>query len=245
MASVDREKLLNGTGIFAVISAFKLRPEWEKLRASAGKAAEEVKDLLAQAADRLAVEMYVTRGLKASSDYFLRVHAYDLADAQFFFSRYRKTTSLGLFSDVTETLVGLTKERRYITAEKTPALDKELVSQPYQGDNPRFAIVIPIRKTADWWNMPEEQRREEIALHTQRSMPYLSKVKRKLYYSTGLDDIDFITYFETDDLKAFHELAISLASINENRFHSRYGNPLLLGSIHGMTEAIELLSVQE
>ena len=241
MASVDKEKLLNGTGIFAVISAFKLRPEWETLRASAGKAALEVKDLLAQAADRLTVEMYVTRGLKASSDYFLRVHAHDLADVQFFFSRYRKT-SLGMFSDVTETLVGLTKERRYITAEKTPALNTELVSQPYQGDNPRFAIVVPIKKNAEWWNLPEEQRQEEIERHTRKSMPYLSKVKRKLYYSTGLDDIDFITYFETDDLMAFHQLVVSLVSINENRFHTRYGSPLLLGSIYGVTEAIELLS---
>lgn len=241
MASVDRQKLLNNPGVFAVISAFKLRPEWEKLRASAGKAAAEIEDLSAQAADRLSVEMYVTRGLKASSDYFLRVHAYDLADVQFFFSRYRKT-GLGMFSDLKETLVGLTKERRYITAEKTPELDKELGSQPYRGDNPRFAIVIPVKKNADWWNMPEEQRRAEIALHTQRSMPYLSKVRRKLYYSTGLDDIDFITYFETDDLKAFQELAISLAGINENRFHVRYGSPLLLGSIHGIAQAVELLS---
>ncbi len=240
MTTAGRDKLLNDVGVFVVICAFKLRPQWEPVRAPAGEIGEEIENLVAQSRDRLCAEMYLSQGLKASCDYFLRVHAYDLEDAQLFLSRYRKT-ALGRHSELSETLVGLTKERQYITADKTPKLNKDLAAESYQGSSPRFAVVIPVKKSAEWWNMPEERRREEISIHTERTLPYLSKVKRKLYHSAGLDDLDFITYFETDDLKAFHELVVALARLNENRFHTRYGNPLLLGSIHGIVKTVCLL----
>lgn len=235
------ENLLSENGVFVVISAFKLRSGCQPALAASAQTSAEIESLVAKSRDRLCLQMYLTRGLHASCDYFLRVHAHDLAEAQAFLARYANTM-LGRQSDVYETLVGLTKQRQYITAEKSPALDGELAARPYRGDAPRFAIVVPVRKSADWWNMPEDKRREHIAVHTRESLPYLSSVKRKLYHATGLGDLDFITYFETADLKAFHELAIALAGIEENRFHSRYGSPLILGTIHEIPAVVQLLS---
>ena len=226
----DQQKA-NGTppGVFVVIAAFKLSAEWE--RAPAGvhaEAARELTRLLTASGERVCADLYVSRGLKASTDFFLRVRSRDLARAQ----RY---------SEVAETLVGVTKVRQYITAEKSAALDEQLNASSYQGEAPRFAIVIPVKKNAKWWNMPEEERRGEIEVHTRKSMAYLSCVKRELYHSTGLDDVDFITYFETADLNAFHELAVKLAATRENEFHTRWGQPTLVGTIQSIPEAVARL----
>ena len=46
-------------------------------------------------------------------------------------------------------------------------------------------------------------------------MPYHKTVKRKLYHSSGLDDLDCITYFETSKLEDFHSLILSLEKVEE------------------------------
>jgi chlorite dismutase len=238
---LKKEELDGAPGVFVVISVFRLAPEWETLDAHAQVvAAEETEFFLCHSPRQVAVQMYVTRGLEAYCDYFLRVRACDLAEAQAFLQDLR-STPVGSLSQPAETLVGLTKVRQYVTAEKTAALEQQLLATAYQDGDPGFAIVIPVKKSARWWNMPEAERRREIELHTQKSLPYLAHVKRELYHSTGLDDVDFITYFEVADPKAFHELAVSLASIPENEFHTRWGQPTLVGAIHGVSRALSRL----
>ena len=183
----------------------------------------------------------LTRGLTASSDYFFRIHAYDLVATQGLLNDFRKTI-LGKTSATTETLIGITQPLNYITPEKSTDMSRALTAAAYQGEAPRYAIVIPVKKNADWWNMPAEERLREIETHTLRALPFLVNVRRKLYHSTGLDDLDFITYFETNDLKAFHDLMVSLASIPENKFHVRWSNPTILGTIQSLDSLLVALS---
>ena len=56
--------------------------------------------------------------------------------------------------------------------------------------------------------------------HTEASLPYLKTVKRKLYHSSGLDDFDFITYFETAKLDDFTNLIIALEKVKEYQTQS-------------------------
>ena len=58
-------------------------------------------------------------------------------------------------------------------------------------------------------------------------MPYLKTVKRKLYHSSGLDDLDFITYFETSKLEDFHSLILSLEKVKEFQYTRRFGHPTI------------------
>ena len=44
--------------------------------------------------------------------------------------------------------------------------------------------------------------------HAGKALPYRATVKRKLYHLSGLDDFDFITYFETDKLEDFQSLTV-------------------------------------
>ncbi len=238
---MNRGETAGITGEFVVIAAFKVRTEWDNLTpAVRRRARDELLRLLTQCERSVVIDIYISCGLKASADYFLRVRARDLAEAQDWLGDW-KQAAFGRFSEGTETMVGLRKERQYITPEKSPGLDEQLNGAQYQGDSPRFAIIIPVKKDTRWWSLAHNERLREIEMHTQKSLPYLTRVKRELYHSTGLDDMDFITYFETADLHAFHELSVGLATIRENEFHTRWGHPTLLGRIFSVPDAVARL----
>jgi chlorite dismutase len=78
--------------------------------------------------------------------------------------------------------------------------------------------------------------------HADATVTYLKTVKRKLYHSSGLDDLDFITYFETAKLDDFNNLVIGLERVNENRHNQQFGSPTLLGTIHSLDEILEVFS---
>lgn len=240
--TIERQKILKDAGVFGVFTMLKLRHEWDNVPSAKRKnAAAEVTKLIEKHKDNVLVDLYLTRGLQANSDFFLRVNAYDLAKAQTFMREFRSTT-IGKNADVFETLVGVTKPLNYITKDKSQELNAGLSSATYTGDAPRYVIVIPVKKNAEWWNLTAEQRLKEMEAHTAPTLPYLVNVKRKLYHSTGLDDTDFITYFETNDLVAFNNLLISLASVPENKYHVRWGNPTTLGAILSPENVIKALS---
>jgi chlorite dismutase len=78
--------------------------------------------------------------------------------------------------------------------------------------------------------------------HTEAALPYHKTVKRKLYHSTGLDDMDFITYFETSKLEDFHSLILALEKVKEFQYTRRFGHPIWLGTSRGLDEIIEILA---
>ncbi|MBS4097699.1 MAG: chlorite dismutase family protein [Sulfuricella sp.] len=239
---IERAKILAQPNVFGVFTTFKLRPEWNRVPAAKRvMAADELKKLIEKHKNNVLVDVYLTRGLKASSDFLFRVNAYDLDKAQTFMREFR-ATGIGRNADVTETLVGLTKPLNYITKDKSPGLSAGLGSATYSGPPPRYVVVIPVKKNAEWWNLPAEQRLREMETHTSPTLAFLVNVKRKLYHSTGLDDTDFITYFETDDLGAFNNLMINLASVPENKFQVRVGSPTILGTIHSPEEVMKALA---
>lgn len=239
---IERGKILTQPGVFGVFTMFKLRPEWNNVPAAKRmRAADEVKKLIEKHKNNVLADVYLTRGLETNSDFFFRVNTYDLAKAQTFMREFR-STSIGRNADVTETLVGLTKPLNYITKEQSPGFNAGLSSATYTGSAPRYVVVIPVKKSAEWWNIPAEQRLREMETHTAPTLAFLVNVKRKLYHSTGLDDTDFITYFETNDLGAFNNLMISLASVPENKYHVRWGNPTILGTIHSPEEVMKVLA---
>lgn len=240
---VDRAKILSAPGVFAAFSTYKIRPDYFKVALAERKgAADEVMAVLEKHKEKVIVDAYLTRGYEAKSDYFLRVHAYDAVAAQAFLVDFR-ATRFGMYSDVTESLVGITKALNYISKDKSPDLNKGLSGATYAGDAPRFAFMIPVKKNADWWNLTDEQRLKEMETHTLPTLAFLVNVKRKLYHSTGLDDTDFITYFETNDLGAFNNLTLSLAKVPENKYHVRWGNPTVLGTIQPIENLVKTLSM--
>ncbi|MDH4302088.1 MAG: chlorite dismutase family protein, partial [Nitrospira sp.] len=88
----------------------------------------------------------------------------------------------------------------------------------------------------------QEKRAAMMQEHTEATLPYLKTVKRKLYHSSGLGDLDFITYFETSKLEDFHSLVLSLEKVKEFHYTRQFGNPTLLGTVQSLDEIIETLA---
>lgn len=243
MAMPDMTKILTAPGVFGNFSTYKVRPEYYKLSMAERKgAAAEVVAVVEKYKDKVKAEAYLTRGFEAQSDFFLRIHSYDMAATQAFLVDFR-ATRFGMNAEVTENLVGMTKALNYITKDKSPNLNAGLTGATYSDATPRYAFVIPVKKNADWWNLTDEQRLKEMETHTLPTLANLVNVKRKLYHSTGLDDTDFITYFETADLGAFNNLMLALAKVPENKYHVRWGSPTVLGTIQSFDSVVNTLSM--
>ena len=148
-------------------------------------------------------------------------------------------TTFGKALKNTDTFNGITKALNYVPSFPDD-LKAELKTPPPQGSP--YVVVVPIRKDAEWWLMSQDARIAMMKEHTDPTVAYLKTVKRKLYHSSGSDDLDFITYFETAKLDDFNNLVIGLLKVKENRHNKQFGEPTLLGTIHPLDEILEILT---
>jgi len=172
-------------------------------------------------------------------DLMFRGHAPELRDTQQFLLDLQ-SSAFGKHLKGAGLMHGLTKKANYVPGfpDQLKA-DLKVASEP--GSKP-YAIVIPVRKSAEWWALDQDKRAAMMQEHTEATMPYLKTVKRKLYHSSGLDDLDFITYFETSKLEDFHSLILSLEKVKEFQYTRRFGHPTLIGAVKSLDEMIEALA---
>ena len=91
----------------------------------------------------------------------------------------------------------------------------------------QIGSMIPIRKTAAWWDLAQDERRaifEDSSRHTAIGMRYLPAVARQLYHSRDLGEpFDFVTWFEYGkaDVQAFDDLVGLLRATREWEFVER------------------------
>jgi chlorite dismutase len=95
-------------------------------------------------------------------------------------------------------LRGFTSNLRYATAAEVARLK---AVQPALGrPEASCAALIPIRKSAAWWDFAQDERRrifEETSRHTAIGLDYLPAVARRLHHSRDLGEpFDFLTWFE-------------------------------------------------
>ncbi len=236
--AVERDKLLTDPGVFGTFAAYRIDPEWGKLEQPARIAhLTFFKGVIEQYREKLAIDLYLLRGLSEHADILVRVHATDLKDTQQFLVDLQNSL-FGRYLTSVVLLHGLTKKPNYV-----PAFSEQLKTDlKAPSESGPYAAVIPIRKDAEWWALPQEQRAGMMQEHTEAALPYHKTVKRKLYHSTGLDDIDFITYFETAKLDDFQSLILSLQKVKEARHNRRFGNPTFLGTAKSVDQLIETLA---
>jgi chlorite dismutase len=183
--------------------------------------------------------VYLLRGLSDRGDVLFRIHATELRGAQGFLLDLQSSL-FGKHLTGVRVMHGLTKKPNYVPGF-SDQLKADLKSPSEAGEKP-YVIVIPIRKSAEWWGLDQEKRTTLMQEHTVVTLPFLKTIKRKLYHSSGLDDIDFITYFETSSLDDFHSLVLSLEKVKEFEYTRQFGNPTLLGTVQSLDEIIEILA---
>jgi hypothetical protein len=119
-------------------------------------------------------------------------------------------------------LRGITSHLRYTTASEARQL--VAVQPPLARPTATRAALIPIRKSAAWWRMPQDERRaiyEERSHHTTIGLQYLPRIARRLHHCRDLGEpYDFLTWFEfaPEDEPAFDELLERLRATEEWRF---------------------------
>lgn len=122
-------------------------------------------------------------------------------------------------------LDGTTGHPRYATRRELDTLGA--VQQGLGRPEARCAALIPIRKTAAWWALGQDERRailEEQSHHIAIGLEYLPPIARRLYHARELGQpFDFLTWFEyaPEHAAAFEELVGRLRESAEWNFVDR------------------------
>lgn len=122
-------------------------------------------------------------------------------------------------------LRGFLSNPRYATRRELDQLKavQPLLNRP----EAMHAALIPIRKTAAWWELAQDERREifeETSRHTAIGLAYLPAVARRLHHSRDLEEpFDFLTWFEfaPSDAPAFDALVGALRETLEWQYVER------------------------
>jgi chlorite dismutase len=123
------------------------------------------------------------------------------------------------------TLSGVISNVRYV--ERPEQHELTLKQAPLSRSEATRAALIPIRKTAAWWNLTQEERRnvfENKSHHIAEGIRYLPSVARQLYHSRDIGEpFDFLTWFEyaPQHSEAFEELVGTLRNTEEWRYVDR------------------------
>ena len=124
-------------------------------------------------------------------------------------------------------LTGITSNERYVVRTENAALvsRQEGLGRP---DAARAAL-IPIRKSAAWWALPQDERRhifEEQSKHVALGLKALPAVARRLHHCRDLgpdEPFDFLTWFEYSATHSaeFEELVQVLRASPEGEYVER------------------------
>jgi chlorite dismutase len=141
-------------------------------------------------------------------------------------------TGMGQWMKVQESFLGIIQPSQYV---KKPTPQEQSL---FAGERSRYLIVYPFTKSTDWYLLAREARQGIMNEHMRVGHDF-PEVRQLLAYSFGVDDMDFLVAYETDDLPKFGELVRALRGTDSRRSTIR-DTPLLTG-IHRPIEEITAL----
>jgi chlorite dismutase len=215
--------------------ALGLDPAWRRLdRDERCRSAEQL-TAAATAPSEVSTFTYSMVGLKAGVDLLLWSLAPSLEALE------EKTAGtlragMGSWMRVRHSFVGLIAASQYV---KRPTSQEQSL---FSGERSRYLIVYPFTKSADWYLLAQEERQRVMNEHMKVGHRY-PQVRQLLAYSFGLDDMDFLVAYETDDLPAFGELVRELRSTESRRSTVR-DTPILTGIFRPIAEITALLGAK-
>ena len=117
---------------------------------------------------------------------------------------------LGGWSRVSESLLGIIQGSQYV---KRPTAQEQSL---FKGERSRYLVVYPFTKSAEWYLLDKETRQRVMNEHMKVGHSY-PKVRQLLANSFGVDDMDFLVAYETDDLAEFGNLVRELRGTESRR----------------------------
>lgn len=133
-------------------------------------------------------------------------------------------------------LRGVTSNQRYVTRPEQSSL---VATQAGLGrSEATCAALIPITKTAAWWLLTQDERRDIFEArfsHIATGLRYLPAIARRLHHCRDLGEpFDFLTWFEysPSDAAAFDDLVAALRATEEWNYVEREVDVRLIRNDH-------------
>jgi chlorite dismutase len=222
-------------GRFVHALALGLDPAWRRLPAE--ERCQTADELVA--AVRMESEVttycYSMVGLQAGADLLLWSLAptFDSVEER---SALVLRSGMGKWMAVNESFLGVIQPSQYV---KKPTPQEQSL---FSGERSRYLVVYPFTKSTDWYLLPSEERQRIMNGHMKIGHAY-PEVRQLLAYSFGLDDMDFLVAYETDELPKFGELVRALRA-TESRLSTVRDTPILTGIHRPIEEITQLLGAR-
>jgi chlorite dismutase len=142
-------------------------------------------------------------------------------------------SGMGRWMHVTESFLGIVQPSHYV---KKPTLQEQSL---FTGERSRYLVVYPFTKSTDWYLLGREARQGIMNEHMRVGHDF-PEVRQLLANSFGVDDMDFLVAYETDDLPRFGELVRALRGTDSRRSTVR-DTPILTGVHRPIAEITALL----
>jgi len=143
---------------------------------------------------------------------------------------------MGRWMTVKESFLGIIQPSQYV---KKPTPQEQSL---FTGERSRYLIVYPFTKSTDWYLLGREARQGIMNEHMRIGHDF-PDVRQLLAYSFGVDDMDFLVAYETDDLPKFGELVRALRGTDSRRSTIR-DTPILTGIHRPIAEITALLGAR-
>jgi chlorite dismutase len=140
---------------------------------------------------------------------------------------------MGRWMAVKESFLGVIQPSQYV---KKPTPQEQSL---FSGERSRYLVVYPFTKSSEWYLLGREERQGIMNEHMRIGHGF-PEVRQLLANSFGLDDMDFLVAYETDDLPKFSELVRALRGTESRRSTVR-DTPILTGIHRPIEEITELL----
>ena len=189
--------------------ALGLDPAWRRLATE--ERCQSAAELAAavDATSSVTTHTYSMVGLRAGADLLLWSLASSL-DAREEKAASVLRSGMGRWMKVSESFLGIIQPSQYV---KKPTLQEQSL---FSGERSRYLIVYPFTKSTDWYLLGKEARQGIMNEHIRVGHEY-PEVRQLLANSFGVDDMDFLVAYETDDLPKFGELVRALRGTDSRK----------------------------
>jgi chlorite dismutase len=211
--------------------ALGLDPSWRRLPATQRCESAEELAVAVNKDSQVVTHCYSMVGLRPGTDLLMWSLGPTLESLE---ERAAMTlrSGMGMWLSVKESFLGVIQQSQYV---KKPTPQEQSL---FSGQRSRYLIVYPFTKSTDWYLLGKEARQGIMNEHMRVGHEY-PEVRQLLANSFGVDDMDFLVAYETDDLPKFGELVRALRGTDSRRSTVR-DTPILTG-IHRPIEEITAL----
>jgi chlorite dismutase len=215
--------------------ALGLDPAWRRQgREERCRSAEEFAAAVT-ASSEVSTFTYSMIGLKAGVDVLLWSLSPSLDGLEECGARALRS-GMGAWMTVRQSFLGIIRPSQYV---KRPTPQEQSL---FSGERSAYLVVYPFTKSTDWYLLSAEERQKVMNEHMKVGHGY-QQVRQLLAYSFGVDDMDFLVAYETDDLPAFGELVRELRGTESRRSTIR-DTPILTAIHRPIAEITRLLGAE-